>query len=190
MKAPVRGLRAGGEADAVEDFVPRDDAVEQSGTGRVNGLGCGEGGGNDDRAGMHDRLVEQVVELEAVRGGAVHQRGGRRRDGLLLADDRAVAARTFREHLLGHDPRPRLQAPEQRAAERVEQHALRALHDVGRQRFQLEPVHELDQLARVTSGGEVFLFHKFIAKTTKKLITECELVGLLIDCLDDNMLIY
>ena len=115
--------------------------------------------GHDDRTGMHNCLVKQIVELKAMRRGAVAKRGSRRGKRLLASHDTALAARTFGQHLFGHDHCPRLPRTEERATQRVEQAPFRTVDYRCRQGFRRERVNERDQILGGAAGWKGFRVH-------------------------------
>jgi hypothetical protein len=117
VKAAVCGLHAERTTDAVEHFVSGDDAEHEVGTGCSARFRRSEYGRNDDGAGMDDRFVEQIVELEAVAGGAIAKRRRGRGRAVRRAEQRAVPLRTVRLDLRGQYARPFLVRAEEPAAE-------------------------------------------------------------------------
>src|SRR3712207_5203226 len=97
---------------------------------------------------MHDRFVEMIVELEAVRCRAVAERGSRCGDQARLTDNRAPAMRAFLKHFGRHDLRPWLRRAEQRATERIEETLPGGGDRARRKAVERESVEKLVQLAR------------------------------------------
>jgi len=97
---------------------------------------------------VHDRFVQMVVELEAVRGRAVAKGSRGCGHALAHAHDRAGPLRSLGEDFRGDDARPRFGASEQRTADGIEHTVLRCGDDARRQALELEAVQKLEELAR------------------------------------------
>jgi hypothetical protein len=101
-------------------------------------------------------VVEQVVELEAMRGGAIAQCGGRRCERLHLADDGAVATHSFRGHF-AHDARPFHCEPNSTQPSASSRHHL-AMSLLQADGADFEPLQKIDELPGERPGWQCFAF--------------------------------
>ena len=62
------------EADAMHHLVTGDDGLEQTLAGGIDGLGRGNGSGDDASRRVRDRFRDQIVQLKAMDRGAVAKR--------------------------------------------------------------------------------------------------------------------
>ena len=93
------------QAQPAQGFHARRDSEQRGGAAALEALARGEHGGNDDRARVHRPALEGVVEILAVRGGAVDHRGVFRAEAAGVPDRgagaAAVDARDQRAHVIG-----------------------------------------------------------------------------------------
>ncbi len=88
---PVHGGRHD-NGEAAQQFVADTDSGQNIVAGTAAALGGGEGGGNDNGAGMDRRAFEGIVVIFAVGGGAVDQRGAGHVQPLGVSDGGDAAA--------------------------------------------------------------------------------------------------
>ena len=86
----VHGFRHD-HAQSAEHFHADRDAAQRRRTIRIVPLADGKYGRHHDRADMHGPALERVVEILAMRGGAVHESGAGRTQRALVPDRRAGA---------------------------------------------------------------------------------------------------
>ena len=105
MEARLVNARGSDEASAAHELDADRDAGERVRALQLVSLRHRQHRGNDHRAGVHRPAFERVVEILAVRGGAVHERRARGVERARMAD-RAAAARALpsgerRAHVVG-----------------------------------------------------------------------------------------
>ena len=93
MEAGVVRRHRRHQAEPAQQLRPGDDADEQAVAAEPFPLARGEHRGDDDGAGMDRPALERVVEVLAVRGGAVDERRAERIEPAGVAERRAPARR-------------------------------------------------------------------------------------------------
>ena len=118
---------------------------EQLLAARMKGLGQGEDsrGEPGHRLAHHDKAG---VEVHGVRGGAVGERGQRRRRADAVSEERGLILLALVPRVLGGNSPRGFVAPGQRHADAVEDAALRPIDCAGRNSSVVEPGHKLSHL--------------------------------------------
>ena len=90
MAVPRMELAGDGEPDATHHLDGGDDRRERGAPRSARRLADGETRGDRDRAGVDDRVLARIVEIEPMREGRVRQHGVGGRDPNRAADDGAL----------------------------------------------------------------------------------------------------
>ncbi len=145
VKALVVVPGAEREPEARSHFVARNDPEEQPWARRLMRFRGGERCWDHDGAGVGQRTLHDVVELEPVRRSPVRQRRAAGRHRARGAVQRRAPLSAFREHEIVHDASPLLDRAVEAARDVVEQREHRVLHEHRRKLAFIQSEQEIDE---------------------------------------------
>ena len=157
MPAGEQVRRAHRHPDPRRHLVPRDHRGQESrARAAPQELGHRERRGGHHGAGVDNRALVKVVQLESVHHRPVHERGSRRRRRGRQAPKRARTGRLQLAHAAGQDPGPGERRAEQPAADGVEEAELGVLDDGSRDIVESERRGKRRQPSGVAVDHRVF----------------------------------